>query len=133
MFRHTHQPQTWELLVEFVPYVYHKKSVTAEVASVIIRSLPCASPHQTSFCVLPLPITPICPAGGSVWLMLTLLTRVSMSPCLEAPLHTVELFHISEFIMHICRFIFCYLVILPMIMLMWYSPEFSFWSQIVSI
>lgn len=128
-----HQPQTWELLVEFVPYVYHKKSVATGVASEIIRSglvlLP-IRPCSVFFPSLSLPSAPLVGVCGWCWLFWL---KVMPSPRLEAPLHTIELFHISEFIMNICRFLFCYLVILPMIMLMWYSPEFSFQSQIVSI
>lgn len=87
-------------------------------------------PLSVFFPSLSLPSAPVVGVCGWCWLFWL---KVSPSPYLEAPLHTLELFHISEFIVHICRCIFCYLVILRMIMLMRYSPEFSFWSQIVSI
>lgn len=87
-------------------------------------------PRSVFFPSPSLPSAPLVGVCGWCWLFWL---KVMPSPCLEAPLHAAELFHVSEFIMHICRFIFCCLVILPMVMLMWYSPEFSFWSQIVSI
>ena len=66
-----HQPQTWELLVAFVPYIYHKKSVATGVASEIIWSclvlLP-IRPRSVFFPSLLLPSAPLVGVCGWCWL-----------------------------------------------------------------